>query len=118
MSERHPEDLPWNDVPADDGALPGSLEPDPAEVVGDEDNARDTASPRQSGERESLDARLAQEAPDRPVRGTDQQAPSLLAGDEGEDDIAAGEPDTYDPAEEDEPPAEEAAIHVVDDDRI
>ena len=32
----HPEDLPWNDAPADSDAPLGSAEPDPAEVTGDE----------------------------------------------------------------------------------
>jgi len=115
MSEEHPEDLPWNDVPADDEALPGSLEPDPAEVRGDADDARDLSSPKPPGERESLDERLAEEEPDRPVRGGQApQADELMAGEEGEDDIAAGEPDTYDPAEREEPAAEAAAIHTTE----
>ncbi len=117
-----PEDLPWNDVPADDEALPGSTEPDPAEVVGDEDSARDLrARPvLDPNQRESLDERLAEEEPDRPVTG--EPAPEsgqLVAGERGGEDIELAEPDETDPpGEDDDLPAEEAAVHIVDDDRV
>jgi hypothetical protein len=115
MSEQHPENLPWNDVPADDEALPGTIEPDPAEVTGDVEDARDLSSPRQPGERESLEQRLAEEQPDRPVRGGQaERAPELMAGEGGDDDVDAGEPDSYDPAEPPEPAAEDAAMHITE----
>ncbi|HKS00004.1 MAG TPA: hypothetical protein VJU79_10875 [Candidatus Dormibacteraeota bacterium] len=115
MSEQHPEDLPWNDVPADDEALPGTIEPDPAEVMGDAENARDLSSPPQPGEGESLEERLAEEEPDTPQRpDTAEDAPELMAGEEGEEDVAEGEPDSYDPAEAEERAAEDAAMHITE----
>jgi hypothetical protein len=117
-----PEDLPWNDVAADDEVLPGSTEPDPAEVVGDETDARDLASRRvlDPNRRESIDERLAEEEPDRPVgRSPAPEAGSLLDRAEGGDeDVEPAEPDVEDPVEAAELPAEEAAVHVVDDDRV
>jgi hypothetical protein len=117
-----PEDLPWNDVPADDEALPGTTEPDPAEVVGDAENARDLRARRvlDPNRRESLDERLAEEEADRPS-GT-APAPrggALIASEEGEEDVELAEADDIDPpGEDDELPAEEAAIRIVDEDRI
>jgi hypothetical protein len=117
----HPEDLPWNDVPADDDAVPGGMEPDPAEVVGDDDNPRDLSSrrPLDPMEHDTLDSRLAAEEPERFGGGSPApEAAELMAGESGEDDVAPGEPDAEDPQEALELPAEEAAIHVVDDDRV
>ena len=37
-------DAPWNDAPADSDAIPGTEEPDPAEVVGEEGEEYDLAS--------------------------------------------------------------------------
>jgi len=50
MSERNPRnvpegDLPWNDVPADSDVVPGSEEPDPAEVEGDDGDEVDVSHP-------------------------------------------------------------------------
>jgi hypothetical protein len=127
MSE-HPEDLPWNDVPADSDVYPGSEEPDPAEVVGDEDDeAIDDLSyrerrPGDDVHRDTLDERLREEIPDRTFEEQDPEAPELQSPEsrEAEDlEAPAAEKDTgEDPVEEDDEPAEEAAIHVVPDDRI
>jgi hypothetical protein len=117
----HPEDLPWNDVPADDDALAGTTEPDPAEVVGDDDNARDLAARPilDPNQRESLDQRLAEEEPDR-TAGTAPAAESgeLVDAETGGDDIELSEPDQTDPVETEDLPAEEAAVHILEDDRI
>ncbi|HEV7679932.1 MAG TPA: hypothetical protein VGQ42_15315 [Candidatus Dormibacteraeota bacterium] len=96
MSER---DAPWNDVPADSDVISGSEEPDPAEVEGDEGEEVDVSRARvpdigDKYHRDTLDERLAEEEPDRPGREQD--------GDDGEDDDES---------------AEEAAIHVVPEDR-
>jgi hypothetical protein len=117
----HPEDLPWNDVPADDEALPGTIEPDPAEVVGDETTARDRASRqvRDPNQRESLDERLAEELPDEPAHGEPSpEAAQLVDAVDGEDEVEPAEPDVEDPAEHEDAAAEDAAVHVVDDDRV
>lgn len=120
----HPEDLPWNDVPADPDTM-GFDEPDPAEVVGDEDDPaeRDVALPRFPDDvfrRDTLDERLAEEEPDRPSREDEPEGPELLAPETGEDELTAApaEPDQEDlPASRDEP-AEEAAVRIVPDDRV
>lgn len=117
----HPEDLPWNDVPADSDALPGTAEPDPAEVVGDQDDARDLAARPilDPNQRESLDQRLAEEEPERPAGPTPTpESGELVDGETGEDDIELSEPDQTDPVETEDLPAEEAAVHIVEDDRI
>lgn len=119
---RHPEDLPWNDESADNDVFPGTTEPDPAEVVGDETNARDRAGRRvfDPNVRESLDERLAEEEPDRAPRASDPEAGEFVWGSRSEDDVAPAEPDQEDPVEDelDELPAEEAAMHVVSDDDV
>ncbi len=117
----HPEDLPWNDAPADSDSPAGPLEPDPAEVVGDIDDARDLSGrPIQDpNQRETLDQRLAEEEPELPLGRTPApEAPQLMAGETGEDEIRPAEADTEDPARAENLPAEEAALHVVDDDRV
>ena len=119
----HPEDLPWNDVPADSDAPLGSAEPDPAEVTGDED---DPAQRDESLEgrlhdvdeyrRETLDERLREEEPDRAALSQEPEAGALQAPEAGDDDIAlaAGEPDPSDSVQDDDDEAaEDAAIHVV-----
>src|ERR1700730_9375555 len=42
-NSQHPEDLPWNDVPEDSSVIPGTEEPAPAEVFGDDDEEHDVA---------------------------------------------------------------------------
>ena len=119
MSEQHPEDLPWNDSPADDDAQPGSMEPDPAEVVGDDESARDLSAPHVPGERESLEERLSEEEPERPLRGDQSdESPELMDAADADDDIAAGEPDETDPVEARESATEDAAVRVVDEDQV
>jgi hypothetical protein len=126
----HQDDLPWNDVPADSDVVPGTEEPDPAEVMGteDDDAVRDAALPRfPTGEdefrRESLAERLAEEEPDR-VLDEDEQEPEageLQAPEAGQDDVDVplAEADReYAERPRDDEPAEEAAVRVVDDDRV
>lgn len=127
MSE-HPEDLPWNDVGADSDVFPNSEEPDPAEVVGDEDDGatRDLSykdrEPGADYHRDTLDERLSEEVPDRTLEEQDPEAPEFQAPElrEAEDfEAPVAERDTgTDPVEADDEPAEEAAIHVVPEDRV
>ena len=122
MSE-HPEDLPWNDAPADSDAPLGSGEPDPAEVVGDEDDpAIEDASLAgrlhdvDEYRRETLDERLSEEEPDRAARSQGPETGELQAPETGDDDIALqrGEPDLFDAVDEDDDEsAEDAAVHVI-----
>jgi hypothetical protein len=121
----HPEDLPWNDVPADSDVPPGSDEPDPAEVVGDEDDPakRDLTARRRLDQateytQEALDQRLAEEEPDVLSRTPAGRAGEIQAPEDAEDDIDLdlGEPDGEDPVEPLDLPAEEDAIRLVDDD--
>ncbi|MFN2582404.1 MAG: hypothetical protein ABR498_06655 [Candidatus Dormibacteria bacterium] len=124
---QHPEDLPWNDVPADNDVWPGTEEPDPAEVTGteDDDAVRDTSLPRtprgdDEYRQESLDERLAEEEPDETLQAQDPQTRPLLAPEPGQDDMSAttSEPDADVVDQPDDEPAEEAAVHVVSDDRV
>src|SRR5205807_10582693 len=85
MSE-HPEDLPWNDVPADSDVVAGSEEPDPAEVVGDEDDPakRDLAARRRLDQQteytqDTLDQRLAEEEPDVAARTAPKERGEIQA---------------------------------------
>ncbi len=102
--------MPWNDVPADSGAFPGYEEPDPAEILGDEDNPRD-ASLRQQidlGEADTLQERLDAELPDRISRQVRAGMELTLEdSDEGEPSISGDREDD----EEEELPAEEAAVN-------
>jgi hypothetical protein len=66
-----------------------------------------TASEEQT--RERLSARLEREQPDRPERAPDESAGRLVAGQDGE-------PTGYDSGEHEGLSAEEAAVHVRDDD--
>ncbi len=122
--DAHPEDLPWNDVPADSDVPPGSTEPDPAEVVGDEGEEVDAAAhrvpdPYAKYHQETLDQRLAEEEPDRGARGEpDPEAGGLEAAEPGGDDVDLGEADETDPVEAEDTAAEEAAIHIRPDDRV
>ena len=122
----HPEDLPWNDAPADSDAPLGSGDPDPAEVTGDEDDpALEDASLAgrlhdvDEYRRETLDERLSEEEPDRAATFQESDAGSIQAPENGDDDIALlrGEPDQSDLLERDDQSAEEAAIHVIPDGR-
>lgn len=124
MSE-HPEDLPWNDVPADSDVVAGSEEPDPAEVVGDEDDPakRDLAAARVLDQRteytqDTLDQRLAEEEPDVAAQAAEtERAGEIQAPEAGGDDLTLdlGEPDVEDPVEPLDEPAEEEAVRIVDD---
>jgi hypothetical protein len=120
----HPEDLPWNDAPADSDAPLGNGEPDPAEVSGDEDDPamldaslagrlHDVDEYR----RETLDERLSEEEPDRARLFEEPEAGALQAPETGDDDIALlrGEPDRFDSVDADDESAEDAAVHVVPD---
>lgn len=121
MSE-HPEDLPWNDAPADSDAPLGSGEPDAAEVVGDED---DPAMEDLSLEarlhdvdeyrRDTLDERLSEEEPDRAAQAAQPEAGELQAPEAGDDDITLqrGESDQLDSEDVDPEAAEDAAVHVI-----
>lgn len=122
----HPEDLPWNDVPADSDVVVGSEEPDPAEVEGDEGEEVDVSrrgppTARDSNRRDTLDERLAEEEPDRALSAADPEAGDIQAAEPGQDGVALdpGEPDldqALDRAGDEA--AEESAIHVVDERRI
>jgi hypothetical protein len=124
MSDRdpsgsHPEDMPWNDVPADDDVIPGTEEPDPAEVTGseDDDSERDSAAhqapdPSDKYRRESLDERLAEEQPDRAERPAGAGGVQVYDADT-DDDAGRAEGDDDDPTGGDQS-AEEAAIHLTD----
>lgn len=121
MSQRHPEDLPWNDVAADSDTLFADAEPDPAEVVGGEDDgaeldgaAHRVPDPYEKYRQETLDQRLAEEVPEAALRrGEDPEAGRLQAPERGGDDVELAEDDagTWDSELEDED-AEDAAIHV------
>lgn len=123
-SGQHPEDLPWNDAPADSDAPPGSIEPDPAEVEGDEGEEVDEAArripdPYEKYHQETLDERLAEEVPDPALTGEeDPEAGDLFEAESDSDDAEVAEEDITDPVEEEEPAAEEAAIHVRSDRRL
>jgi hypothetical protein len=122
MTDREPpgpqqQDMPWNDSPADSEAPPGSEEPDPAEVVEDDDgDAVDTTdNPQLEADfyhRDSLDERLAEEEPERAPRGA--QAPAageLLASGNGDESAGGFSEDDDDAGDLG---AEDAAIHVTD----
>jgi len=116
MSDR---DLPWNDEPADRDVVPGTEEPDPAEVEGDEGDEVDVShgsSPDIAAKyrRETLDERLAEEEPDRVTAEQDPEAGEILAAESGEDEIelGLGEADDDDDGEPGEEAAEDAAVHV------
>ncbi len=117
MSTDNPNnDLPSDDEPDDDAVIPDAMEPDPAEVVGDDDAPRDLAARRinDPNVRESLDERLSEEEPDRPVRRKSGDAVQVIADDDGED-IEADETESED--EDDDQSdlgAEEAAVHIED----
>ena len=123
MNERrshsqHPEDLPWNDVPADSDVIPGTEEPAPAEVFGEDNEEYDQASPHprdpDTYHRDTLSERLAEEEPesrlgrtaepDSEFQGAEPGGYVLLAETE-EDEQAGGS---------DELAAQDAAVHVTE----
>jgi hypothetical protein len=124
MSERHPRntpagDLPWNDVPADSDVVPGTEEPDPGEVEGDEGDEVDVShppipDPSLKYQRETLDQRLAEEVPDRATREEDPVAGEFQAAESGEDDLSLelGESDEPDVSDGEDEAAEDAAVHT------
>lgn len=122
MPQRHPEDEPWNDVAADSDTLGADPEPDPAEVVGDEDDeaVRDAAEhrvpdPYEKYRQESLDQRLAEEEPEARLRSPeDPESAELETAVDEDDDVGPGEPDELDlgEANEDDEDAEDEAVHV------
>jgi hypothetical protein len=120
----HPEDLPWNDAPADSDAPLGSGEPDPAEVIGDEDDPaiRDSSLAGRLHDvdeyhRDTLDERLSEEEPDRTQIAGEDEAGELQAPESGDDDIALvrGERDLSYTPDDDDASAEDAAVHVIPD---
>jgi hypothetical protein len=116
-------DAPWNDAPADSDAIPGTEEPDPAEVVGEEGEEYDLASrsldePRDSYQRDTLDERLAEEEPEAGLRSdAEPEAGTLMAPERAGDDVIVGEDDADAEfeGEVDEPSAEDAAVHIQED---
>ncbi|HWF58065.1 MAG TPA: hypothetical protein VG520_06910 [Candidatus Dormibacteraeota bacterium] len=105
-------------MPADSDVVPGTEEPDPAEVVGAEGDERDPVShrldePTDIYQRDTLDERLAEEEPEAPLRGQPAaEADQLQAPEQGGDDVIAGEEEADDDEDPDELGAEEAAIHI------
>jgi hypothetical protein len=120
--ERHPEDLPWNDAPADSEVPPGTEEPAPAEVTGEEGDEHDTSSPRvpdpdEKYRADTLTERLAEEEPDRALRPQGAAwAGELVDPERGGGDVDRAEDDDADDV--DEPGAEEAAMRLRDDDKV
>lgn len=115
MPQRNPEDLPWKDAPADDDTFDADPEPDPAEVVGDEDDEaqRDLAAHRAPDpyHQDTLDERLAEEEPDAELVGSPAAETGELQTPQGDDEVVErGEADPD--RDVDEPGAEDAAIHV------
>jgi hypothetical protein len=109
-------DLPSNDSPADNDIVPGATEPDPAEVVGSDDDPSDLAGRpiNDPNVRETLDERLAEEEPDRPVRRGPNDAVQLILGDDGQDVEADKAESDDDEDDQSELGAEEAAVHIED----
>lgn len=120
MSDQTRSDLPWNDAPDDDAVVPGGTEPEPAEVVGSDENPRDLAARPipDPNTRETLDERLAEEEPDRPVRRSPAGSVRLIDDEDDDDGDDEAEPDNNDDDDDEDDnsdlSAEEAAIHVVD----
>jgi hypothetical protein len=117
--QQHPEDLPWNDAPADSEAPPGSEEPEPAEVTGDDGEESDLAGgprvpdPYDKYRQETLAQRLAEEESDRGTGAPpDERAGGLVDPDQGGGDVYTA--DKADEDDFDEPGAEESAIHLRD----
>jgi hypothetical protein len=96
------------------------MEPDPAEVVGDETDARDLVGHEATDPnvRETLDQRLAEEEPDRTVDDAATEGTQLIDGERGEEDVELAELDQRDSEPDDEQSAEEAAVHIRTEDRL
>jgi len=108
---RGDEDMPWNDSPADSSAYPGHEEPDPANVVGDDDNPRDTSLRHQENltEGDSLEERIRAEVPE----GTSEGRPAGIEITDVEDsDSDSNSSGDSDDDSDDDLPAEEAAMHL------
>jgi len=112
-------DSPWRDVPADSDTVPGTEEPDPAEVVGDEGEERDIATakfnePTDFFQQDTLDERLAEEEPELTLVPDlpDPEAGELQTPERGGDDVLVAEADPDPDDDPDEPAAEDAAIHI------
>jgi len=121
VPQRPREDLPWNDVPADSDTLGADPEPDPAEVVGEEDDpaerdlaARRVPDPYEKYRQESLDRRLSEEEPDTALEGEDRAAGGLEVRDADDTEVDLAEVDELDPGEggEDDEDAEDDAVLV------
>ena len=121
LSQRHPEDLPWNDVADDSDTMSADPEPDPAEVVGDEDDeaevdlaAHRVPDPYEKYRQETLDQRLGEEEPEASLQSAeDPEAGQLLTPDHAGDDVELAEQDSDTlQSEFDEEGAEEAAVHI------
>jgi hypothetical protein len=123
MNERrshsqHPEDLPWNDVPADSDVIPGTEEPDPAEVLGDDNEEYDQATPRHRDlddtyHRDTLSERLTEEEPESRLGRAAESDPEFQGAEPGGYVLLAETEDAdQQDAGPDELPAEDAAIHV------
>lgn len=117
----HPEDLPWNDVPADSDVVIGTEEPDPAEVVGDDGEEVDVSDPALRGgvdayHRDTLDERLDEEEPDRAGHAQEPEAGEFQAPEGGSADlyVEPGEPDQTEPGDAAVEAAEDAAMHIQD----
>lgn len=118
MMEGNQRDLPWNDSPADSDAPASFGEPAPAEVVGDDGDEVDQATPAipDPWARESLDQRLAEEEPDQPAVATGDPGVQLVDPQGRGGDVELGEDDASDlPGDTGDLPAEESAVHLRDD---
>jgi hypothetical protein len=116
-SGQHPEDSPWNDAPADSGAV--AEQPSPAEVVGDEGDELDVSAgqpgPGDPYRRDTLSERLAEEEPEaRLGDGAADPEAELQAAPAGSDTTVSevGEPEDSDELGGELPAAEDAAIHI------
>jgi hypothetical protein len=113
-------DAPWLDVPADSDVIPGTEEPDPAEVVGEDGDERDLASARLDEpfdpyQRDTLDERLAEEEPEATLRGIPAaQAGELVAPEDAGDEVTLAEDDPDADDEVVDLGAEDAAVHIRD----
>ncbi|MFN2463954.1 MAG: hypothetical protein ABR573_08655 [Candidatus Dormibacteria bacterium] len=112
----HPEDLPWNDSPADSLAPLGSHDPEPGEVTDDSRDLSGTNIPDDPYRRDTLDERLAEESPESEIAPPEAafEIADVGRGDEGRVAPLDRDDTLRSPAQA----AEESAIHVVDDDRI
>jgi hypothetical protein len=128
MPQRDPrnvpaEDLPWNDAPADTDVVPGTEEPDPAEVEGDEDDDAevDVSHPPSPDvdaryRRDTLDERLAEEEPDRTLTEQDAEAGGIQAAESDDADVSLDLGEADDDGDDDLS-AEDAAVHIRPEDR-